>query len=57
MITEQFLRSVVAGAYLVALFLNGRFDLFIALLAGSIVLIWAAPQVRKVAHRRRSEAH
>lgn len=56
MITEQFLRSIVIGAYLVALLLNGRFDLFIAALAGSIVLIWAVPQWR-VTHRRRGEAH
>ena len=52
MITEQFLRSIVTGAYLVALLLNGRFDPLVGLIAVSIVLIWAVPQLRRIAQRR-----
>ena len=51
MITEQFLRSIVTGAYLVALLLNGRFDPLVGLIAVSIVLIWAVPQLRRIAQR------
>ena len=57
MFTELFLRSVVAGAYLMALLLNGRFDLLTGLIAGSLVLIWAVPQLRRIAYRRSRPAH
>lgn len=50
---ELILRSIVAGAYLVALTLNGRFDLLTGLLALGMVLVWAVPQLRQVADRRR----
>jgi hypothetical protein len=50
--TELFLRSLVTGAYLVALVLNGRFDLLTGSVAAGLVLIWAAPQLRQMAQRR-----
>ena len=52
MITDLLLRSIVTGAYLLALLLNGRFDPLIGLIAASIVLIWAVPQLRRIAQRR-----
>jgi hypothetical protein len=54
---ELILRSIVAGAYLVALTLNGRFDLLTALLALGMVLVWAVPQLRRMADRRRTSHH
>lgn len=51
------LRSIVAGAYLVALTLNGKFDLLTALLALGMVLVWAVPQLRRMADRRRPGHH
>jgi hypothetical protein len=39
-------RTGLAGAYLTALTLNGRFDIVFAVLAVAVALIWAAPLVR-----------
>jgi uncharacterized membrane protein YjjP (DUF1212 family) len=39
-------RTGLAGAYLTALTLNGRFDVVFAVLAAAVALIWAAPLVR-----------
>jgi hypothetical protein len=56
MTTDLFLRSVVPGAYLVALLLNGRFDPVISSIFVCIVLIWAAPQLRRMMQRRERAA-
>jgi hypothetical protein len=52
MTTDLFLRSIVPGAYLVALVLNGRFDPLVGSIIVGMVLIWAAPQLRRMVHRR-----
>jgi hypothetical protein len=39
-------RTGLAGAYLTALILNGRFDVVFAVLAVAVALIWAAPLMR-----------
>jgi hypothetical protein len=46
-ITVLVLRSIIAGAYLVALVVNGRFDLLTVVIAGALVVIWAIPQFRR----------
>ena len=44
-------RTGLAGAYLTALTLNGRFGVVFAVLAVAVALIWAAPLVRARSHR------
>ncbi|MCA2213221.1 hypothetical protein [Jidongwangia harbinensis] len=45
-------RTVVAGGYLVAMLLNGRFDAVVAVLACGVALVWAAPLLRDAWCRR-----
>jgi tetrahydromethanopterin S-methyltransferase subunit C len=44
-------RTGLAGAYLTALTLNGRFGVVFGVLAVAVALIWAAPLVRARSHR------
>jgi hypothetical protein len=53
---DVYYRSIVPGAYLLALLLNGRFDPLIGLIFVSIVLIWAVPQLRRMLQRREGSA-
>jgi hypothetical protein len=46
-------RTGLAGAYLIALTLNGRFDIGFAVLAVAVAMIWAAPLVRTAIRRHR----
>ncbi len=52
MLLALVLRSLVTGAYLVALVFHGTFDAVATLVAMAIVLIWAAPLVRDAGRRR-----
>ncbi len=54
MLLALILRSLVAGAYLVALTVHGA-DARAALVAAAVVLIWAAALVRDALRRRRHE--
>jgi hypothetical protein len=55
MLSALALRSLVAGAYLLALLVNGSFDAVAAVLAPAILLIWAAPLIRDTIRRRHTE--
>ena len=55
MLLALIMRSLVAGAYLVALTMHGAFDAVVALVAVAVVLIWAAPLIRDAICRRRHE--
>jgi hypothetical protein len=48
-------RTLVAGAYLVALLFRGTFNAVAALVGLAMVLIWAAPLLRDRIRRRRAE--
>ena len=45
-------RTLVVGGYLTAMLANGRFDAVVAVLALSVVLVWAAPLIRDAWCRR-----
>jgi hypothetical protein len=45
-------RTLVAGGYLTALLVHGRFDPSVAVLAVSVLLVWAAPLLRDAWCRR-----
>jgi Co/Zn/Cd efflux system component len=48
-------RSLVVGAYLVALLFQGRFDTLAGLVALGVVLVWAAPMARDAVRRRHAD--
>ena len=55
MLLALVLRSLVAGAYLLALAFHGAFTAVAAVVALAILLIWAAPLVRDAARRRHAQ--
>jgi hypothetical protein len=48
-------RTLVAGAYLVALLFHGTFNVVATLVGLAMVLIWAAPLLRDRIRRRRAD--